>query len=314
MNNKLRVLFMGTPDFALPSLEMLYDKFNICAVFCQPDKVNARGNKVLFSPIKEFAIQHNIPVCQPETLKDKTCLQLLKSFDPEIIVVAAYGKILPKYILDYPKFGCVNVHGSLLPKYRGASPIQASILNGDDQTGITIMKMGVGLDDGDIILQRMIKIGEYETAGELFDRMSVLGAEVLSDAIDGIINGTAQYVPQDENLSSHVSMINKSMGKLDFSQSSKQIKRLVYGLNPWPSAFVEVSSGIIKIHKVIKGNVTDRKPGTFVSITKNGIEIACGDNNTVIITEIQKQGKKKMDAYSFSLGIKINVDSSIYDL
>lgn len=304
MSQKLRVIFMGTPDFALPSLERLNDLYEVCAVFCQPDKINGRGNKVTYGPVKEFALNNKIPVYQPETFKDNSCLDILDKYSPELIVVAAYGKILPEYVLNYPKYGCINVHGSLLPKYRGASPIQASVLNGDKFTGVTIMKMSLGLDSGDIILQRETEIGEYETAGELFDRMSILGADVLVDAINGILDSTATYTPQIENESTHVSMITKSMGKLDFGLSAEQIKRLVYGLNPWPSAYVETKSGIVKIHKVIMGNKTECKEGTIVSISKIGIEVACGDNNSVIITEIQKQGKKKMDAYSFSLGIR----------
>lgn len=304
MSHKLRVIFMGTPDFALPSLEKLCSLYDVCAVFCQPDKVNGRGNKVNFGPIKEYAINNNIPVYQPDTFRDNACLDVLQQYSPELIVVAAYGKILPEYVLDFPKYGCINVHGSLLPKYRGASPIHASVLNGDKITGITIMKMSLGLDSGDVILQKEIEIGEYETAGELFDRMSVLGADVLVDAITRILDSTATYTPQDETQSTHVSMISKSMGKLDFTLPAKEIKQLVYGLNPWPSAYVEAKSGIVKIHRVVFGNNTNCPAGTIISMSKNGIEVACGDNNSIIITEIQKQGKKKMDAYSFSLGIR----------
>lgn len=305
MQDKLRVVFMGTPDFALPSLKVLDDEFDVVAVFCQPDKINGRGNKVNFCPIKQYAIEHNITVCQPETFKNNSCVELLHELDPQLIVVAAYGKILPNYVLDYPKFGCINVHGSLLPKYRGASPIQSCVLNGDRETGVTIMRISEGLDSGDIILQERMDIAEYETAGELFERMSEYGAQVLVKAITLIVSGKAEYIPQNESESTHVSIISKSMGKLDFSKSAFEIKCKVYGLNPWPSAYVEAESGDIKIHRVVLGGKTDKTAGSIVSVSKNGIEIACGDGNTVIITEIQRQGKKRMDAFSFSLGMHI---------
>lgn len=310
----LRVVFMGTPDFALPSLELLNSKYNLIAVFCQPDKINGRGNKVTFGPVKEFALKNDIPVYQPQTFKNNAVLDLLKQLDPQIIVVAAYGKILPSYVLDYPEYGCINVHGSLLPKYRGASPIQASILNGDETTGITIMHMGLGLDTGDIILSKETQIGEYETAGELFDRLSVLGAECLEQAIDDIVSGVALRIPQNDAEATHVSMITKDMGKLDFSDTAMTVKCKVYGLNPWPSAYLESKTGVYKIHKVIFGGKHDEEYGTVVCVDKKGIEVVCGDGRSVIITEIQKQGKRKMDAYSFTLGHNIKIGTNIIDI
>lgn len=313
--HKLRVLFMGTPDFAVPSLKLLHSKYNVVAVICQPDKVNGRGNKVTFGPVKEFAIRSGIEVYQPETFKDNACLDLIKELDPELIVVAAYGKILPEYVLNYAKYGCINVHGSLLPKYRGASPIQAAILNGDKETGITIMHMSKGLDCGDIILSKNTEIGVYETAGELFDRLSEMGAECLDDAITQIVNGTATRTPQDDMQSSYVSVIKKEMGELDFSISASEIKNKVYGLNPWPTAFINTNSGMIKIFKVVFGNdIKNVPPATVVSVSKLGIEVACGDGKSVIITELQKQGKKRMDAYSFSLGHTILEGTEIYSI
>ena len=313
-NNKLKIVFMGTPDFALPSLERLYELYDITAVFCKPDKASGRGNKIVFGPVKEFALHHGIRVCQPETFKDECCKELLSELDPELIVVAAYGKILPEYVLNYPKYGCINVHGSLLPKYRGASPIQCAVLNGDRQTGITIMKMAKGLDSGDIISQTVTDIGKYETAGELFDRLSVLGADCLIETIGNIINNTAVYTPQNDADSTYVSVITKQMGAVDFNMSAASIKNKVYGLNPWPSAYIETNSGTLKLHRVLLGQKTDKPHGTVISVDKKGIEVACGDNMTVVITEIQRLGKKKMDAYSFSLGVKINPGMSIYSL
>ena len=312
--NKLRVVFMGTPDFALPSLELLDSKYSVVGVFCQPDKINGRGNKMVFGPVKEYALAHNIPVFQPSTFKDGVCADILNKLDPELIVVAAYGKILPSYVLDYPKYGCINVHGSLLPKYRGASPIQAAVLNGDKVTGITIMYMSLGLDKGDIIHTCETEIGEYETAGELFDRLSTLGANCLDEAVLKILEGNATRTPQDDTKATHVSMITKDMGDIDFSLPAYTVKCLVYGLNPWPCAYVKTESMFLKIHKVVMGGGTNCLPGEIVSVSKQGIEVACGDNTTVIITEIQKQGKKKMDAYSFSLGHTINIGCNIKSL
>ncbi len=310
----LRVVFMGTPDFALPSLELLNSKYDLVAVFCQPDKVNGRGNKVTFGPVKEFALNNGVPVYQPDTFKNEAVLDLIKQLDPQLIVVAAYGKILPSYVLDYPEYGCINVHGSLLPKYRGASPIQASVLNGDKTTGVTIMHMGLGLDTGDIILSKDTQIGEYETAGELFDRLSVLGAECLEQAISEIVSGVAKRIPQNESEATHVSMITKDMGKLDFSESAASVKCKVYGLNPWPSAYLEAKNGVYKIHKVVFGKKHDMEYGTVVCVDKKGIEVVCGDGHSVIITEIQKQGKRKMDAYSFTLGHNIKIGTNIIDI
>ncbi len=313
--SKLRVLFMGTPDFAVPSLKLLNDKYDVVAVFCQPDKINGRGNKVTFGAVKEFALQNNIKVYQPETFKDNACLELITELDPELIVVAAYGKILPEYVLNYAKYGCINVHGSLLPKYRGASPIQAAVLNGDKETGITIMHMSKGLDCGDIILANKTDIGVYETAGELFDRLSEMGACCLDDAIKQLIDGTATRTPQDDSQSSYVSMIKKEMGELDFSLSANEIKNKVYGLNPWPCAYFNSKSGFIKVYKVIFGNdIKNIPPATVISVSKKGIEVACGDDKSIIITELQKQGKKRMDAYSFCLGHTISEGTEIYSI
>ena len=311
MPNSIKIMFMGTPDFAVPSLKALAEVYSVCAVFCQPDKVNGRGNRVVFGPVKEYAVENNIPVYQPETFKDNACLEILEKYDPDISVVAAYGKILPKYVLDYPKFGCINIHGSLLPKYRGASPIQASVLNGDSVTGITIMQMAEGLDSGDIIYTKELEIKKYETAGELFDRMSELSAPCILEAVELIISGNATYTKQDEELSSHVSMITKEMGNLDFKLSAKEVICRIYGLNPWPSAYIPCSFGNLKIHRAIDGNAVTAAPGTVISVSKKGIEVACGDNKSIVITEIQKPGKKKMDAHSFTLGCNIEVGTLI---
>ncbi len=314
MSDRLKIAFMGTPDFALPSLERLKTLYDVCAVFCQPDKASGRGNKIMPGPVKNFALQNGIRVCQPDTFKNYCCKDLLASIDPELIVVAAYGRILPEYVLNYPKYGCINVHGSLLPKYRGASPIQSAILNGDTQTGVTIMKMAEGLDSGDIISQASTDIGLYETAGQLFDRLSILGAQCLVDTIEDIVNGRAVYTPQNDTESSYASMITKQMGEINFNNTAMQVKCQVYGLNPWPLAYINAKTQSIKIHKVLLGNETNEQPGTIINIGKDGIEVACGDNKSVILTQVQRMGKRKMDAYSFSLGVKIKTGMSVYSL
>ena len=305
MSEKIKIAFMGTPDFALPSLRRLSEIYDVCAVFCQPDKPCGRGKKIIAGPVKEFALQNGIRVCQPDSFKDYCCGDLLKSIDPELIVVAAYGKILPEYVLNYPKYGCINVHGSLLPKYRGASPIQSAILNGDKRTGVTIMKMAKGLDTGDIISQVSTDIGMYETAGELFDRLSVLGADCLENTIRDIVSGRASYTPQNENESSYASMITKQMGLIDFNNDAEKIKCQVCALNPWPLAFINSETDIIKVYTVVIGSDTDASPGTIISITRKGIEIACGNKKSIILTQVQKTGKRQMDAFSFSLGAKL---------
>ncbi len=308
------IVFMGTPDFALPSLEAMNERHNVKAVFCQPDKASGRGNKITPCPVKSYAEKNGIPVFQPQSFKDESTRKTLENLAPDLIVVAAYGKLLPEYVLELPKYGCINVHGSLLPKYRGASPIQRAVLNGDKTTGVTVMKMGVGLDTGDVISQTELEIGEYETAGELFDRMSRAGADLLSDTVEDIICGRAVFSPQNDAAASFAPIITKQMGKLDFSAPARCVKNTVYGYNPWPSAYVECKSGMLKIHRVIMGGVTESPAGSIISVSKRGIEVACGDGNSVVITELQRVGKKKMDAYSFSLGAKIEKGASIYSL
>ena len=310
MNEKLNVVFMGTPDFGIPSVQMLMNKHNLIGVFCQPDKINGRNNLVTFCPIKQFAVDNNIPVYQPTTFKDNACVDILQELNPDIIVVAAYGKILPKYVLDFPKYGCINIHGSLLPAYRGASPIQSSILNGDKITGISIIEMVEEMDAGDILYQKEIEIGEYETAEELFDKMSVLGRDCLEDVMSDIMNRNhIMKEPQDTNLVTFTHKISKEKGLIDFkTMTAQEIKNLVYGLNSWPSAYIVSNDITYKIHRVVFGKKDMiENAGKIVEISKDGIEVVCGDGNTLIITEIQKQGKKKMDGYTFSNGQHLKV-------
>ena len=297
----MRIVFMGTPDFAVPSLKKIIEKgYKVEAVFTQPDKPKGRGHKMQMSPVKEVALEHNIPVYQPQTLRNnEEMLGVLKDIAPDMIVVAAYGKILPESVLNLPKYGSINVHGSLLPKYRGAAPIQWAVLNGDKVTGVTIMYMGLGIDTGDMISKREMIIGENETAGELFDRMSEVGAELLVDTIPDIVNGTVKREKQDESLAVHAPMINKEMGVMNFENSAEHIFNQVRGLNPWPSAYTSLSG---KKMKVFTCRVINKqgKPGlAFVNDGK--LSVYCGENALELL-EIQPENGKRMLSSSYLLG------------
>lgn len=297
----MRIVFMGTPDFAVPSLKKIIEKgYKVEAVFTQPDKPKGRGHKMQMSPVKEVALEYNIPVYQPQTLRNnEEILGVLKDIAPDMIVVAAYGKILPESVLNIPKYGSINVHGSLLPRYRGAAPIQWAVLNGDKVTGVTIMYMGLGMDTGDMISKREMIIGENETAGELFDRMSEVGAELLVDTIPDIVNGTAKREKQDESLAVHAPMINKEMGVMNFENSAEHIFNQVRGLNPWPSAYTSLSG---KKMKVFTCRVINKqgKPGlAFVNDGK--LSVYCGENALELL-EIQPENGKRMLSSSYLLG------------
>lgn len=297
----MRIVFMGTPDFAVPSLKKIIEKgYKVEAVFTQPDKPKGRGHKMQMSPVKEVALEYNIPVYQPQTLRNnEEILGVLKDIAPDMIVVAAYGKILPESVLNIPKYGSINVHGSLLPKYRGAAPIQWAVLNGDKVTGVTIMYMGLGMDTGDMISKREMIIGDNETAGELFDRMSEVGAELLVDTIPDIVNGTAKREKQDESLVVHAPMINKEMGVMNFENSAEHIFNQVRGLNPWPSAYTSLSG---KKMKVFTCRVINKqgKPGlAFVNDGK--LSVYCGENALELL-EIQPENGKRMLSSSYLLG------------
>lgn len=309
--SKLRVLFMGTPDFALPSCEAICERYELVGVVTQPDRPKGRGGKTLPPPVKEYALAHAIPCWQPTVLKDGAFMDVLDETKPDLIVVAAYGRILPEYILNYPQYGCINVHGSLLPKYRGAAPIQRAVMNGDAETGVTIMKMAKGMDTGDMILKKATPIQADDTAGTVFDRLAIIGAEALLEAIEQIINGTAQYTPQEDADATYAPMIDKSEGALNFNLPAKRIRDLVMGLNPSPGAFLEIDNYRLKLFGAYVGSSTKAAAGTIVSIEKEGISIACGDGNVILFKEIQKQGKNKVDAYSYACGAKLSVGGQL---
>ena len=303
----MRILFMGTPDFAAVSLKRLVeDGHELCGVFTQPDKPRNR-NKVTFSPVKEYALSHGLTVYQPTKLRDGTALELVRSLAPELIVVVAYGRILPKDILDVPPLGCVNVHASLLPKYRGAAPINWAILNGEETTGVSIMYMAKELDAGDVILQKETPIGPDEDAQALTVRLADLGAEALSEAVAAIGNGTAARTPQDESRQTYASMLTKEMSPIDWTRSAREIDCQVRGLIPWPCAACDLAGQRFKVYRTAPGEQTGAAPGTVLSAGKQGIQVACGRGESLYLTEIQAEGGKRMSAAAYLLGHPLEV-------
>lgn len=305
----MRIVFMGTPDFASASLEkLLAEDFNVVGVFTQPDKPKGRGMELAFSPVKEVALSHGLPVYQPAKMRDGTALEAIKALEPDILVVVAYGRILPDDILAVPRYGAVNVHGSLLPKYRGAAPIQWAVLNGDKVTGVSTMYLASEMDTGDVIYTAETEIGEYETSGELFDRLKDMGAELLVKTLRGIEAGTAPRTPQDHSKASYVGMLDKSYSPIDWTKDARGVIKWIYGLSPWPVATAELDGAVYKIFEAeYTGNRSDKAPGSVIYAGENGIEVVCGSGETVMITELQAAGKKRMKAADFLRGRKIKV-------
>ena len=297
----MKIVYMGTPDFAVPALRALAEKHEVAAVFTQPDK--PVGRKQILTPpdVKVCAQEIGIPVCQPASMKTPEALELLKSFAPDVVVVAAYGQILPQAVLDVPKYGCVNIHGSLLPKYRGAAPIQQAVLNGDSVTGVTTMLMDAGLDTGDILLVKETPIGENETSAELFDRLSALGGELILETLAALENGTVIPKKQDESLATHTSKIDKSLCPVDFSRSALQIHNQIRGLYSWPVATATICGKRVKIHRAKLAEGSGRA-GEILSVKP--LVIACGEG-AIELLELQPEGKKKMTAEAFAAGHKL---------
>ena len=300
----MRIVFMGTPDFAACSLQKLIDEeFNVAGVFCQPDRPKDRGHRLTACPVKVLAEKAGISVYQPEKLRDGTALAVLKDLKPDLIVVVAYGRILPTDILDLPKYGCINVHGSLLPKYRGSAPIQWAVLNGEDKTGITTMHLAPEMDSGDIIYSQSTPIGEYETSGELFERLAPMGAGLLIRTIRAIEDGTAPRIAQDASGVSFAPPLSKEMSPIDWNRPPKAVVRQICGLQPWPCATAELGGVPCKIFRAeYTDAVTDETPGSVVETDKRGIEIACAGGRTVRIMELQAAGGKRMSAAAYLLG------------
>lgn len=299
----MRIAFMGTPEFAAASLERLYlDGKHICGVFTQPDKQRARGMKLSQSPVKELAIAHGTPVCQPETLRDGSAVRMFHELNPDLIAVVAYGKLLPSDILSLPRFGCINIHGSILPKYRGAAPIQWAVLNGECVTGVTSMYMTEELDAGDIIMVRKTDIAADETAGALYGRLGLLGAGLLSDTITAIGNGNANRTKQDNGKATYAPPLSKKMSPINWMNNTDEILCKIRGLNPWPTATAEINGIVFKIFTAAATKrPSGQAPGSIVTAGNEGIEIACPDG-TVIIKELQAPGGKRLAAADYLRG------------
>lgn len=302
----MKILFMGTPDIAKGCLEKLINENReIVGVVTQADKPIGRGKKMGMPPVKELALEHNIPVYQPIKARDEEFINTLKEINPDVIVVVAYGQILPKALLDIPKQGCINVHVSLLPKYRGAAPINWVIINGEEKTGVTTMYMDEGLDTGDIILQNEFLLDNEITAGELHDVMTVKGGELLIETLDLIKKGTAPRIKQDDEKSSYAPMMNKSLGNLDFSKSAKEIHDLVRGVNPWPSAYTTYEGKTMKIWKTkVLDEASSKESGTIIKVDKDGIRVST-NNKVLLIEEIQMPNKKRVAVCEYIKGNKI---------
>lgn len=300
----MRILFMGTPDFAVASLSaLLAAGHEVCGVFTQPDKPKNRGMKLQASPVKEFALAHDIPVFQPVKMRDGEAMGYIRDLDPELIVVAAYGRILPDDILDYPVHGCINVHSSLLPRYRGAAPINWAILNGDKTTGVTIMHMAAELDAGDIILQGETDIGPDETAPELFDRLAALGGALLVEAVGQIERGEAARTPQTASEVTYAPMLGRELSPMDWTKPTQTLHDQVRGLLPWPCATAEFGGVRCKVFSTaVLDGTTDLKPGTVAEAGKDGIVMACGGGSLLRVRELQPDGKKRMAAADFLRG------------
>lgn len=299
---------MGTPDFAVASLKRLVkDGHNVCGVFTQPDKPKNRGHKMAFSPVKEYALTVGLPVYQPVKMRDGEALRIVQELAPELIVVAAYGKILPEDILNMPPYGSINVHSSILPKYRGAAPINWAILNGESVTGVTIMYMAKELDAGDIISAAETPIDPDEDALTLTNRLAELGAETLSRTVQALAAGTAGRTKQDESAVTFAPMLSRELSPMDFTRPARSLHDQVRGLQPWPCAVTELSGATVKVYRTAVGGAVKAAPGTIVRADKTGIEIACGDGRTLRILELQPQNGKRMAAASYLAGHPVQV-------
>ena len=306
----MRIVFMGTPDFAAASLQKLLDeRFEVVGVFTQPDKPKGRGMELQQSPVKQIAVKAGIPVFQPEKMRDGTALRQLSSLQPDILVVVAYGRILPDEILAAAPYGAINVHGSLLPKYRGASPIQAAVLNGDLVTGVSTMYLAHDMDAGDIIYTAETPIGEFETSGELFDRLMVMGAELLVRTLRDVEAGMAPRQAQDPDKASYVHTLDKSLCPINWNRTPREVLKWIYGLQPWPVATMELEGKTYRVFAAeYSSSHTEKAPGCVVSAGEQGIEMACANGETLYITELQAPGKKRMRAADFLRGHTLKLD------
>ena len=306
MEKKMKIVFMGTPDFAVGALEALVEAgHEVVAVVTQPDKPKGRGKEMQQTPVKVCALKHNIEVFQPVKIKTPEAVEVLNGYGADLFVVAAFGQILSKEILEMPKYGCVNIHASLLPKYRGAAPIQWAILDGEKETGVTIMQMNEGLDTGDMLTKVMVPIDDTDTGESLFDKLAEAGAKLLIETIPQIETRTVTPQPQDDSLSTYAKMIKKEMGLIDWKKEAVVLERLVRGMNSWPSAYTHFNGKTLKVWEAsVEESEAKTEPGTVVEVTKNSIKVQTG-KDLLVLKQIQLEGKKRMDVGAFLLGYKV---------
>lgn len=305
---------MGTPDFAVPSLEMLVNEgYDVAAAVTQPDKPKGRGNRMAAPPVKEFALKHGIEVLQPEKIKTPEFIEQIRALKPDLLITAAYGKILSKDLLDVPVRGCINVHGSLLPAYRGAAPINWAVINGESKTGITTMFTDVGLDTGDMLLKKELAIGPDTTVGELHDKMAVLGAEVLKETLLELRKGTLERIPQEDNASTYAPMMSKELGLIDWNKTARKIHDLVRGTDPWPGAYTFIGGGRMRVWKtslVPEAADSSRSNGEILKVDDEGILVKCSDEN-LLIREVQFDSSKRMSVRDYIRGHQINTGETL---
>ena len=304
----MKIVFMGTPDFAVGALETLVEAgHEVVAVVTQPDKPKGRGKEMQQTPVKACALKHNIEVFQPVKIKTPDAVEVLRGYGADLFVVAAFGQILSKEILDMPKYGCVNIHASLLPKYRGAAPIQWAILDGEKETGVTIMQMNEGLDTGDMLTKVIVPIEDTDTGESLFDKLAEAGAKLLIETIPQIEAGSLKPEPQDDSLSTYAKMIKKEMGFIDWKKDAVVLERLVRGMNSWPSAYTHFNGKTLKVWEAeVEKGKHNAEPGTVVEVTKESIKVQTGQD-LLVLKQIQLEGKKRMDAAAFLLGYKVEI-------
>lgn len=309
----MRVIFMGTPDFATGTLEEIVKAgHEVAGVVTQPDKPKGRGKTMMPTPVKETALKYNLPVYQPKKVREPEFVELLRSLKPDVMVVAAFGQIITKEILEMPKYGCINVHASLLPAYRGAAPIQWAVINGDKESGVTIMQMDEGIDTGDMIEKAVVPIAEDETGGSLFDKLSHTGAKLCVKVLRDLEEGKAVRKKQpEESTTPYAKMIDKKMGEVDWKKSAKEIEQLIRGLNPWPSAYTKVHGKTLKLWKAkVLLKTSQMNPGQIVKVTKDSLAVQTGQG-MLEIQELQLEGKKRMDTSSFLRGYALAEGESL---
>ena len=302
----MRIIFMGTPDFSVGTLEALVEAgHDVVLAVTQPDKPKGRGGKMQFPPVKETALKYDIPVFQPKKVREPECIEELRKYNADVIVVIAFGQILPKEILEMTPYGCINVHASLLPKYRGAAPIQWAVIDGEEVSGVTTMQMNEGLDTGDMIMKTEIVLDKKETGGSLFDKLAAAGAKLCVETLEALENKTATWEPQGETPTAYARMLDKNLGNINWNTEAVQIERLIRGLNPWPSAYTDWNGKVMKIWEAdVVDKESEEAPGTVVKVEKDGFYVQTGKGQ-IKVTALQIPGKKRMEADAFLRGYQI---------